>query len=318
MGKIVAVCSSERKGTRKKNIGRGLLMVGFGLAGDAHGGAWHRQVSLLAMESIEKMRRQGLNVGPGDFAENLTTAGIDIPKLPVGTRLQAGEALLEVTQIGKTCHTRCAVYHQAGDCVMPREGIFARVLTGGEVQVGDEITVIGELKDNQADSAKIRAGIVTLSDKGSRGEREDQSGLVIRDILLANGIFTYRYQVLPDEKELLKEVLLSMCDGDGLDLVLTTGGTGLSPRDITPEATKEVIEREVPGLAEAMRAESLKKTPHAMLSRAVCGIRGQTLIVNLPGSPKAAAECLTVIMPAIPHAVEVLRGEAYECANMRK
>ncbi|MHB8916566.1 MAG: MOSC domain-containing protein [Desulfocucumaceae bacterium] len=143
MGRIVAVCTSPKKGMRKKNVGEGLLVAEHGLEGDAHTGAWHRQVSLLAMESIQKMIEMGLKVGPGDFAENLTTEGIDLVSLPVGTRLKIGpECLAEVTQIGKECHTRCAIYHQAGDCVMPKEGIFVRVIGGGRVAVGQEIKVL--------------------------------------------------------------------------------------------------------------------------------------------------------------------------------
>ncbi|MFZ5648252.1 MAG: MOSC domain-containing protein [Bacillota bacterium] len=143
MGKVVAVCTSPKKGMRKKNVGEGLLVAEHGLEGDAHTGSWHRQVSLLASESIQKMIEMGLNVGPGDFAENLTTEGIDLVSLPVGTRMKIGpEALVEVTQIGKECHNRCAIYYQAGDCVMPREGIFVRVITGGPVKVGHEIVIL--------------------------------------------------------------------------------------------------------------------------------------------------------------------------------
>ena len=143
MGRIVAVCTSPKKGMRKKNVGEGLLVAEHGLEGDAHTGAWHRQVSLLAMESIQKMKDMGLKVGPGDFAENLTTEGIDLVSLPVGTRLKIGpECLAEVTQIGKECHTRCAIYYQAGDCVMPKEGIFVRVIGGGPVKVGHEVEVV--------------------------------------------------------------------------------------------------------------------------------------------------------------------------------
>lgn len=140
---VIAVCTSKAKGERKSDVGQGELLKGFGLAGDAHGGDWHRQVSLLAIESIDKMRSAGLDVGPGDFAENLTTRGVDLYGLPIGTRLQIGEtALLEITQIGKECHDRCAIYHQAGDCVMPREGIFAIVVEGGPVSSGDKIKVL--------------------------------------------------------------------------------------------------------------------------------------------------------------------------------
>lgn len=145
MGKILAVCTSENTGERKKNIGEGMLVAGHGLEGDAHAGDWHRQVSLLAMESIKKMQEKGLDVGPGDFAENLTTEGIDLVSLPIGTNLKIGpEALGEVTQIGKKCHARCAIYYQAGDCVMPREGIFVRVLKGGRVKVGDSVEVVAD------------------------------------------------------------------------------------------------------------------------------------------------------------------------------
>ncbi len=137
--RVVAVCVSERKGERKTPVPSVRLVENHGVAGDAHAGVWHRQVSLLAVESIEKMRRKGLNVSAGDFAENITTEGIQLMDLPVGARLCLGDAVLEVTQIGKVCHTRCAIYHQAGDCVMPREGIFAKVLQPGVVRPGDAV-----------------------------------------------------------------------------------------------------------------------------------------------------------------------------------
>ncbi|GAV24948.1 MOSC domain-containing protein [Carboxydothermus islandicus] len=142
MGRVVAVNISEKKGMRKKNIERAYLRENHGIEGDAHAGDWHRQVSLLALESIKKMQELGLNVNPGDFAENITTEGVDLLSLSIGTKVKIGEALTEVTQIGKVCHTRCAIYYQAGDCVMPREGIFVKVLKGGEVKVGDPVEVI--------------------------------------------------------------------------------------------------------------------------------------------------------------------------------
>ncbi len=141
-GKIVAVCTSEKTGIRKTNVGSALVKINWGIEGDAHAGEWHRQVSLLAIESIDKMRAQGLEVGPGDFAENITTEGLVLYELPIGTRMRMGETLAEVTQIGKVCHDRCAIYEQAGDCVMPREGIFVRILQGGRVNVGDEIEIL--------------------------------------------------------------------------------------------------------------------------------------------------------------------------------
>lgn len=145
-GRVLAVNISDEKGTKKKNVQTCILLKDHGLKGDAHAGPWHRQVSLLANESIEKMRARGLKVGSGDFAENITTEGIDLVHLPVGTEIRIGEAvLLRVTQIGKECHERCAIFYQAGDCVMPREGIFAEVVSEGEVKVGDEI-IIEEFK----------------------------------------------------------------------------------------------------------------------------------------------------------------------------
>lgn len=142
MAKVVAVCISEKKGERKKPVAVVEMREAHGIIGDAHAGDWHRQVSLLAQESIDKMRLLGLDVTAGDFAENITTSGIDLVVLPIGSRLKVGETLLEVTQIGKECHTRCAIFYQAGDCVMPKEGIFVRVLQGGTVKSGDGIVIL--------------------------------------------------------------------------------------------------------------------------------------------------------------------------------
>ena len=162
----------------------------------------------------------------------------------------------------------------------------------------------------------FRAAIITLSDKGSKGEREDESGMIIREMIMSIGASVSHYEVLPDEKPGIVEVLSRLSDSGTIDLILTTGGTGVSPRDVTPEATREVIERELPGMAEAMRAESLKKTPHAMISRAIAGIRKRTLIVNLPGSPRAVRENLAVILPALPHAIEKINGDPSECGSV--
>jgi len=161
----------------------------------------------------------------------------------------------------------------------------------------------------------ITVGIITMSDKGSRGEREDLSGKEVEQMVTTLPAEVRSYEVIPDETSVIKAKLIEYADVLKLDLVVTTGGTGVTPRDVTPEATKAVIERELPGMAEAMRAESLKKTPNAMISRAVCGIRGQTLIINLPGSPRGARENLAVVMPALVHTIEKMKGSPKDCAT---
>ena len=297
-GVVVAVCISDEKGTMKRDVGKGTIVDGYGLENDAHGGPWHRQVSLLSEASIQKMADIGLNVFPGIFAENITVRGIDLPKLPVGIWLRIGEeAVLEITQIGKECHTGCAIFQQVGQCVMPKEGVFAKVIRGGEVKRGDVIRV----------GFPVRTAILTISDKGSRGERTDASGDVIEDAVKSIGTVIDR-GLVPDDYDKIVSELKRMADDLDADLILTTGGTGLGPRDVTPEATQAVIYKAAPGIPHAMLQSGLAKTPHAMLSRATAGVRGKTLIVNLPGSPKAVKEGLDAILPALPHAVEVIRG----------
>ena len=161
----------------------------------------------------------------------------------------------------------------------------------------------------------ITGGVITVSDKGSRGEREDISGREVIRMLGDLDIRVTEYEIVPDEKETIKDKIREYVDLKNLDLVVTTGGTGVSPRDVTPDATLEVLDKELPGMAEAMRRESMNKTPHAMISRAVAGIRGQSLIVNLPGSPKGARENLAVILPALKHAIEKLQGDMSDCGG---
>jgi len=156
------------------------------------------------------------------------------------------------------------------------------------------------------------AGILTISDKGSRGQRVDESGKVIRDILSSLDASVTKYEIVPDEVDVIAQKLAQWADDGGVDVILTTGGTGLSVRDVTPEATLSIVDKVAPGFVEAMRAETLKVTPFAVLSRAVAGVRGKCLIINLPGSPKAVKECLEVILPVIPHAVEIIKGEVTE------
>ncbi|MBA7604886.1 Molybdopterin adenylyltransferase [subsurface metagenome] len=158
----------------------------------------------------------------------------------------------------------------------------------------------------------LNVGILTISDKGSYGQRHDESGEVIRDSLSPSDSHVIKYEIIPDEVDIISQKLAEWADEGQLDIIITTGGTGLSQRDVTPEATLSIVDKVVPGFAEAMRVKTLNTTPMAMLSRATAGVRGQCLIINLPGSPKAVGECLEVILPAIPHAVEIIKGEVTE------
>ena len=305
-GRVVSVNVADVKGVRKRSVERVTLRVDHGVEGDAHAGTWHRQVSLLGNESIEKMKVSCPDVDPGAFGENITTEGLRLYDLPVGTRMDVGATLVEVTQIGKVCHDRCAIFHQAGDCIMPREGIFARVLGGGEVRAGDEVVL--------RKPTLIHAAVLTVSDKGARGEREDLSGAALEEALHALGAAAVERAIVPDEPESIAAELTRWSDESPVNLILTTGGTGMTTRDVTPEATLRVLDRQAPGFAEAMRAGSLRTTPHAMLSRAVSGMRGKTLIVNMPGSPRACREQFAMIAPALPHAVEKLLDLGGDCA----
>ena len=310
MGKVRAVCVSDVRGVQKKNVERAWFATEHGIQGDAHAGNWHRQVSLLSQERIDAFNQRGAGVVPGAFGENLVVEGIDFRALPVGTLLRCGDVLLEMTQIGKECHNDCVIKQQTGECIMPREGVFARVLKGGEIHVGDEVTLLPPPED-----PPLRAAVITLSDKGSRGEREDKSGPLIVEMLTAAGYVVEETMLLPDEAKALKAQLIRLADGRQVNLILTTGGTGFSPRDITPEATYAVADRNAPGIAEAMRYHSLSITPRGMLSRAASVLRGKTLIVNLPGSPKAVKENLEYILPSLGHGVRIAAGLDGECAR---
>lgn len=310
MGKLIAICTSEKKGTQKKPVESAVLREDHGIVGDAHAGNWHRQVSLLGLEKIEAFRAKGADVDFGAFGENLIIEGFDFRNLPVGTRFAIGEALLEMTQIGKECHSHCAIFHMVGDCIMPREGVFAKVIRGGQIKAGDEVT---EIKPDP--NRPFTAAWITLSDKGSQGLREDESGPLIGKILEENGYDVVETILIPDEEDILKKELTRLADQRQVNLVMTTGGTGFAPRDITPEATAAVCERMTPGISEAIRAYSMTKTPRAMLSRAVSGIRGKTLIINLPGSPKAVRESMEFIMSSLQHGLEILNERTSDCAR---
>ena len=248
MAVIRAICISDQKGTQKYRIPEGAFTEDYGIEGDAHAGKWHRQVSLLSAEKIQEFRDKGVQVEYGAFGENLVVEGCDLRSLPVGTRFAIGEVLLEMTQIGKECHDHCAIYNVTGDCIMPREGVFAKVLHGGKVREGDTLDVIPAAPDRP-----FTAAVITLSDRAFRKEREDRSGPVIRDILCENGYDVAEMILLPDGEALLKRNLIRLADQRQVNVIFTTGGTGFGPRDLTPEATCAVCDRMAPGIAEAMR-----------------------------------------------------------------
>lgn len=311
MGTLRGICISEKRGTKKSEVSSARLIADHGIEGDAHAGRWHRQVSLLALEKIDAFREKGAEVVFGDFGENLIVEGFDLKNTPVGTRFKIGaDVVLELTQIGKECHTHCAIYKTMGDCIMPREGVFTRVINGGSIQVGDEVTMIPA--DPQL---PFTAAVITLSDKGYRGEREDKSGPACVKILKENGYEVVETMILPDDRQRLEQQLIRLCDQRQVNLILTTGGTGFSERDVTPEATMAVATRNAPGIAEAIRAGSMQITRRAMLSREVSVIRNKTLIVNLPGSTKAVIESLGFVIDQFDHGLKILTGRDGECGR---
>lgn len=310
MGKIVGICISEKRGTQKTEIPEAEIVKDWGIRGDAHGGNWHRQVSLLSYEKIEEFRARGAEVELGAFGENLIIEGYDFRTLPVGTRFRIGQAVLELTQIGKECHSHCEIYKKMGDCIMPREGVFTEVVTGGHIKTGDEVEMMLPEKDRP-----FTAAVITLSDKGAAGQREDKSGPKIVEMAEAAGYDVKERLLLADEQQVLERQLIRLADQRQVNVIFTTGGTGFSERDRTPEATMAVCDRMANGIADAIRNYSMTITKRAMFSRAVSGIRKKTLIVNLPGSPKAVEEALTFLLPELGHGLGILRGTEGECAR---
>ena len=309
-GIIKALCKSEKRGTVKKPVDKVTLKENYGLEGDAHAGNWHRQVSLLSYDKVEQFNAKGGKAGFGTFGENILVEGLDFRSLPVGTSLLCGEVVLKMTQIGKECHSHCEIYKRVGDCIMPREGVFAVVIKGGTLEVGAKMTAILPEKD-----APLRAAVMTLSDKGSRGERVDTSGPRAAELLVAAGYEIVEMVLLPDEQKQIERELKRLADQRQVDLIITTGGTGMSLRDCTPEATLAVATRNVPGIAEAIRAGSMAITKRAMLGRGASVLRNNTLIVNLPGSKKAVEESLELVLPELEHGLQILKGSASECGR---
>lgn len=309
-GIIQAVCISKKRGTVKRPVEGALLIEGFGIEGDAHGGSWHRQVSLLSAEQAAAFNARGGNAEPGDFGENLLVSGIDFASLPVGTRFAGPGFVMKLTQIGKECHSHCEIFRRVGDCIMPRQGVFAVVEQGGLVTAGQELEVVLPKGDEP-----LTAAVITLSDKGSVGERVDTAGPQAAAMLRTAGYEIIEQLLLPDEQQLIEKELKRLADQRQVDLIITSGGTGMSLRDCTPEATLAVATRNVPGIAEAIRAGSMQYTPRAMLGRGASVLRNMTLIVNLPGSKKAVEESLGLVLPQLEHGLRILKGSAAECGR---
>ncbi len=312
MAKVIGICISEKKGIQKTPVERARLIANHGIENDAHAGKWHRQVSLLNLEKIENFRKRGADVDFGAFGENIIIDEIDFRALPVGTKFKIGDALLELTQIGKECHSHCAIYHAVGDCIMPREGVFTEVISGGDIKIGDEVIMIEVEPDRP-----FSAAVITVSDKGYLGKRVDESGTIINEFLKESGYAVKETIIVPDEQAMIEKELKRLADQRHINLILTTGGSGFSKRDVTPEATIAVCDKMANGISEAIRFNSMQYTPRAMLSRAVSGIRKDSLIVNLPGSPKAVKESLEFLIPNLEHGLEILKGTASECASKK-
>ncbi|MBN1675852.1 MAG: MOSC domain-containing protein [Kiritimatiellae bacterium] len=302
--KVVSVNLSEQTGTRKHPVAA-ITLGERGIQGDAHAGHWHRQVSLLALESIERfVADTGRRTAPGEFAENITTQGLDLRDVAVLDTFTCRDILLEVTQIGKACHgDACAIFREVGKCAMPKEGLFCRVLKGGTLRAGDELVY-------RARPLQIR--IVTLSDRAARGEYEDRSGPEIearlRDFFKGKRWHpTLRRVLLPDDAEALRAELQGAV-GDGAAAVFTTGGTGVGPRDTTPEVVTAFCEKTIPGIMEAIRLKFGAEKPNALLSRSVAGVKGQTLVYALPGSVKAVREYVGEIVKTFEHLILTVHG----------
>lgn len=295
--KILSVNISVKKGTMKVPI-ENIKLNELGIEGDAHAGEWHRQISLLGLESIERFKSMAKReVNFGDFAENITTQGIELVNTKPGDRFVGNGLELEVTQIGKNCHgDGCVIYREVGNCVMPKEGIFCRVIKQGALKAGDELTFIPKI---------YKIHVITLSDRASRGVYEDKSGpevvrLVSDFFNMLKWQFTVESTIIPDDERMLRGHLAKAKDLN-YDLVITTGGTGIGPRDITPEIVKQLIDKEIPGIMEMIRVKYGTEKPNALLSRGVAGLMGNTFVYTLPGSVKAVKEYMEEITKTLKH-----------------
>ncbi len=302
--KIISVNISEKKGTIKIPVDQ-IELNETGLKNDAHSGKWHRQVSLLGIESIAKFEHQaGRKLEYGEFAENITTEGIELYKTKPLDILKNDTIELQITQIGKHCHgDSCAIYREVGNCVMPKEGIFARVIKGGTLKANDVLQYFPKV---------FNATIITLSDRASSGEYEDRSGVRIKEILTEHFLkvgkeIKFNTIIIPDDEYLLKQHLLQAKE-DNVDFIFTTGGTGIGLRDITPDVVKLMLDKEIPGIMEMIRMKFGQEKPNALLSRGVSGLMKNSLVYTLPGSVKAVNEYMPEILKTMEHLVYMLNN----------
>jgi len=302
---VVSVNISEEKGTTKHPVEK-IEINEHGIVSDAHSGPWHRQVSLLPEESMKRFAKEyDLKVGPGDFAENITTKGLAFADVGILDKFIIGEVELEVTQIGKECHGEgCAIFQQVGKCVMPKEGVFCKVLNGGSIAAGDEIQFIPK---------PLKCKVITLSDRAFSGEYEDRSGPRIVELLeefFSNKPWHPQIEsvIFPDDPEMLIEELVAARDNEEIDLIITTGGTGIGPRDMTTETVTEFCDKLIPGIMEWVRVKCGENKPNALLSRSVAGVSGKTLVYALPGSVKAVQEYMEEIVKTLEHCILMLNA----------
>lgn len=302
--KIIATSLSEKKGTIKK-VQPFIELNEFGVKGDAHAGSWHRQVSLLGVESISKFETEAnRKIAYGEFAENITTEGFPLYEMLPFDRLVGKNIELEVTQIGKKCHgDNCNIFKEVGSCVMPKEGIFARVIRGGILKADDELEYVPKV---------FKVMVITLSDRASRGEYEDKSGPMLAKLVQNHFEANKRKseistQIIPDSEKQLSS-LIELVKEEQYDLLITTGGTGIGQRDITPDVVRRYFDKEIPGIMEHIRTKYGTEKPNALLSRSVAGVIGNMLAFTLPGSPKAINEYCTEIFKILDHAWLMLYG----------